>query len=286
MPDTPTWIAADGTEHTLDGTNGVKVLRGVEGRGMPPMTTISDTVAGLDGERVRMARAEPRDVAVPAVVSGANWLDRVRTLASLFDPRRGDGVLRWGDRQLACRYSDGLELDEGEGVPGERQRMVLVFTAHDPMWLDAAPSVELVDVDALAFLSADDADPWFGWSIVASDAAGGFTVVNDGDDDAWPVWTVQGPGAGMLRLTNDATGELLELTGMNLIGGEKLIIDTRPGAKTVRGPAGENLWPDMTDDSTLWPIVRGSQQVTVELEGAVAGESNVRLEWLRRWLTV
>src|SRR5690606_30435067 len=133
--------------------------------------------------------------------------DRIRRLASLFDPRRGDGRLRvsgpHGSRELVCRYASGFGLDEEE-EPGQGwQRAVVVFVAHDPFWVDVTPSVRLVDIAAQAFLSSGPTDPWFPWQVVSSSAVGGFVVDNDGDDDAWPVWTVQGPGAGRLRLAND-----------------------------------------------------------------------------------
>lgn len=288
MADVHTWIAPDGTSHVLDGTAGVKVLRGVEGRGMPPVETITDEIAGLDGSRPRLSRLTDREAVLPVLVKG-DVRQRLRTLASLFDPRRGNGRLRATidgiERELVCRYDEGMELDESDGT-GAWQRAVLVFVAHDPMWLDVDPSVELVDVEASAFLSSGPTDPWFGWQLVASDAVGGFNVDNDGDDLAWPQWTIQGPGLGLLRLTNDVSGEKIEIADVNLTAGQKILIDTRPGHKTVVGPDGVNLWPDLSDDSVLWPIERGSQTVTVTLEGAEAGETNVRLSWVRRWLTV
>jgi len=148
------------------------------------------------------------------------------------------------------------------------------------------PQVELVNVEAQTFLSSGPSDPWFAWQLVSSSAVGGFTVDNDGDDLAWPRWTVQGPGAGALRLNNATTGETIEIADVALAAGEQIAIDCRPGFKTVVGPSGENLWPDLSDVSSLWPLGRGTQTVTVELEGAEAGISNVRLEWRKRWLTV
>lgn len=289
MADTHTWIDPDGTSQPLDGSAGVKVLRGVRGRGMPPMETISDELAGLDGARPRLSRAGVRDVTLPVLVRGATVRERLRTLATLFDPRRGDGRLQVdidGEvRELVCRYAQGLELDEGEAVQGAWQRAVVVFDAHDPMWCDVDPQISTVEIANDPFLSDDGEDPWFPWQLVESDAEGGFNITNDGDDVAWPMWTIQGPGVGQLTLTNTATGEVIS-AAVDLEAGDKLTIDTRPGAKTVVGPDGENLWSDLSDDSVLWPLQRGSQTVTVSLEGAEAGESRVRLEWLRRWLTV
>lgn len=288
--ESPVWRDPDGTSHALDGSNGVLVTRGIEGRGMPPMQTVTDELAGLDGTRPRISRAHERDTILPVVVYGADNRDRVRTLASLFDPRRGDGRLQVDGRELICRYREGLGLDESDGgldADGSGwQRAVLVFVAHDPLWRDVDPTVELVNVEANTFLSSGPDDPWFPWQLVSSDAVGGFNVDNDGDDLAWPRWTIQGPGSGLLSLSNGTSGEKIEISSVSLAAGEQIAIDTRPGHKTVTGPGDTNLWPDLSDDSTLWPLERGSQTVTVTLEGAEAGVSNVRLEWRRKWLTV
>ena len=279
MPDL-TWVAPDGSAHQLAVT--FVNERGTAGRWAPPVTYSEDAVAGLDGTRLRHIRMQPREVAVPLLLQG-DYQAGMRTWMARFDPRRGDGKLRDGERELVCRYVGGAE-QAADSVPSVR-RFVAVFRAFDPLWRDVDPTVELVDIAAQSFLSADDTAPWFPWQLVSSSAVGGFTVDNNGDDDTWPVWTVQGPGAGLLRLVNDTTGEHIEIADVALAAGEQLHIDTRPGAKTVTGPDGSSLWPDLSDDSILWPIVRGSQTVTVELEGAEAGSSNVRLEYRRRWLT-
>lgn len=295
MLDTLTWIAPDGDEIVLtDLVDLIDIEPGMVGRGIPPVRVTGDELAGVDGQRVRHVRYQAREVEIPVTIEHASPEDlrsKLRQLGSLLDPKRGDGKLRAeGDgasRELLCRYTGGLELTESfaASVVGW-VRAVLILTAHDPLWRDVEPSVELVDVEANAFLSSDSGDAWFPWQLVDSDAVGGFTVDNDGDDDAWPQWTIQGPGSGLLKLENSTSGETIEISNVDLAAGEKITIDTRPGYKTVTGPSGENLWPELSDDSILWPLERGSQKVTVTLEGAEAGVSNVRLEWRRKWLTV
>lgn len=280
MPDI-VWVDPSGSEFPFDQSRGVTVTRGISGRGMPPVVNVADQVAGLDGSRPRLSRAHDREVVLPLAFIGEGWLGQVRELATMLDPRRGDGKLRVTSggvtRELVCRYSQGLELVEE--LP-HIQRAPLVFVGHDPLWRDVTPTVRLVDIAALAFLK----DPWFDWSLVGSTALGRFVIDNDGDDVAWPVWIVQGPG-GPVTLTNDTTGEVIEVD-VSLAAGEQLRIDTRPGAKTVVGPADENLYPQLSDRSVLWPLVRGAQTVTVTLPDAEAGVSNVRLEYRRRWLSV
>lgn len=274
-----TWVDGTGVEHPM-ATADLVVERGVSGRYGPPVSIASSPVAGLHGARVRNVRYEPREVAVP-MNAGADWRESVRDWSSRFDPTLGDGRLRCGTRELVCRYTGGLE-NAAETAPTFR-RWVALFTAFDPLWRDVEPSVQVVAVDEIPFLSSPPEAPWFPWVLVGSDAMGGFTVTNDGDDVAWPVWTVQGPGH-TPTLTNATSGERIEVD-VTLAAGEQMVIDTRPGAKTVQGPDG-NLWAELTDDSELWPLLRGSQEVEASLADAVSGQSRVRLEFRRRWLSV
>lgn len=272
------WVDPDGAVWPLS-TATVKVGHGVTGDAAPPVGWSDDPRPAGPGSRLRTIRWAAREVAVPVHLTGDPRAE-LRAWAARFDPTRGDGKLRVGDRQLTVRYIGGLEQAPWS-VPQIRSAIVL-FRAFDPFWEDVTPDVRVSQVDAVAFLSASGSDPWFPWVTVDVDVAGGFTVVNDGDDQAWPVWQVQGPG-GPITMTNLATGATIEVDTV-LAAGEMLTVDTRPDVKTVTGPGNVNLWPDVSDTSTLWPIVPGSQTVQVGIADATAGQTQVRLEWRRRWL--
>ena len=278
-----TWVAPDGTTVPFDASTGICLRRGMSGRYMPPVEHVTDDVAGLDGAQVRKTRYAARDVTIPVTVTGAGYQSTLRYLASKLDPER-PGRLRVGDRQLVARYAEGLEVDEAEGLFDRHRPAVLVFTAHDPMWEDVTATTVIADAGGDAFLSPDADTPWFTWRIAADEAVGSFLIDNDGDRYAWPRWTIQGPG-GSVTLENRTTGERIELD-VALDAGERVEVDTRPGRKTIIGPDGGNLWPDASDDTTLWPLQTGSQTVEVVMPDAEPGETNVRLEYRRRWLTV
>ena len=285
-------VSADGTVTALtDLVDDIDVLAGLTGRFAPPAELVADRVANRDGARLRVARADVRDIVIPLSVeplSEPALRARLRDLVSAVWPSRGDVLLRAvrpeGARQIRGRYAGGLEIveDFGTTVSGVANAG-LVLRCFDPFWEDVDPDVSFAKVDAIAFLSSDSQEPWFPWQTVEVDVQGGFTVNNDGDDLAFPVWTVQGPG-GAITLVNITTGQTLEIDTA-LSAGQQVRIDTRPDVKTVVGPAGVNLWPQVTDPSTLWPIVRGSQLVNVQIVDAVPGETQVRLEWRRRWLS-
>ncbi|MFE9404810.1 hypothetical protein ACFYNY_24115 [Streptomyces sp. NPDC006530] len=67
------------------------------------------------------------------------------------------------------------------------------------------------------------------------------------------MWTVYGPLTG-LTLENVTTNQSFRLRdSVTVPAGKALVIDTRPGIKTVQLD-GMNAWPQMTSDSALWPL--------------------------------
>lgn len=278
------WVPPAGDPVTLP------VRDPVSGRGHPPVQLATDQIVGQPGATVRHVRHAVRVLDLPVLLAADDRLafrDLLHAYAQALDPTRGEGRLRVTEpgraaRELRCRYTGGLELNENDP---EWQLAVLTFRGHDPLWQDAAATVRTIGVDDVAFLSPDAATPWYPVQVIAADALGNFEVDNDSDTAVWPVWVVQGPGAGLLSLANDTSGQVIELADVALQAGEQIVIDTRPGAKTAVGPDGTSLWPDLSDASELWPLERGPQRVTVLLEGAAPGESSVRLEYRRRWLT-
>ncbi len=279
MGDRYVWLDAADREHDLP------VVDPKEGAGMPPIELASELVPEQAGARFRHARHDVRVVDLTlAPRSFAGDPDEVRTkLRSLYralDPVRGAGRIRrirpsGESRDLVCYYSGGLELEERDPA---WQVAVATFRAFDPYWRDSSDALVTFG-DANAFF------PVLPLEVSSEETLGATTVTNDGDVDTWPVWEVVGPGDN-LRLINDTTGKVLELTaagGVALAAGETITIDTRPGAKTVRLGDGTNLYPKLTTASSLWPLIRGTQAMTIELQN-VATESRVNLTYRRRYL--
>lgn len=285
------WVEPSGQATPLS-TGDVQVVRGLQGRGMPPIEYADEQVAGRGGSRLVDVRHGTPEVAVPLRVRGASSRAEarqvVRQWARRFDPVRGDGAIRstlgGQSRRLNCRYVGGMELDETSlPMAAGMAQFVAVFRAFDPYWEDAVARTNALQVEALAFLSPDSQTAWYPWQVVDAGIAGGFNINNPGDVDAWPVWTVQGPG-GPVIVSNNTTGQVLEV-GVSLASGQQVRIDTRPDRKTVTGPGGSNAWPLVSDQSELWPLRRGSQLITVFMDGSVPGETQVLLEWRARWLS-
>jgi phage-related protein len=287
VTETLTFFNPGDEEVELTGSDYSTVLWGVNGRFMPPVDFVEDETPEREGARVRRVKIRPREITVPVLLEGSSQTDlrqQLRTIVRRLYPVAGDGRLRCvapdgATRELVCRYSQGLEGDEGTGDGGVKYlAAVLVFrAAEDPFWrAQTATEIDFTTGEPPAFF------PFFPLELAESSIFGGITVTNEGDVEAWPIWTITGPG-GPLTLTNDTSGESLVLATV-LSAGEQITIDTTPGIKTVTLDDSTNLYPDLDPGSSLWPLQPDDNAVTVELVDATV-DSAVALSYRARYLT-
>lgn len=279
------WISAGGT------TTSLYVQPGGNGRFAPPVVIHEDEVPGIAGSRFREARHGPREFPLPIFLEAATEAAKrlaLRTLVREMDPVRGDGKIRvyspTGDqREISCRVVAGLGLEEDiqNAYPGW-QKAVPMFRAFDPYWYATADTIATFTTGATATFF-----PIFPLRLSASEVFVDGSVANDGDLETWPVWEITGPGSAIV-LRDLGNGALTSLTsglgGVALGAGESVEVDTRPGVKTVTKSDGTNLWPYLSTDSELWPLLAGSTSFRVEMGGATTA-SSVRLSYRPRYLS-
>lgn len=274
------WVDPDGVSTTLHGGAGVFAVWNVSGRFSPPAEFEEEGIPEGDGARLLAVHHGPNDIVLPVWLQAATQAElrtSVRALVSSMNPKRGDGTLRitspLGDqREVVCRVVTGLEGAEriGDTTGDAAQMLPLVFRAHDPYWQDAADTMSgpwTVGSSPGSFF------PMFPVRLASSEVFAQVTVVNSGDEDAWPVWTITGPGLNP-KLVNLTTGKTLNLASYTIAAGEVVTIDTRPtGAsrKTVTSSTAGNLYSKVT--GALWPFVRGSNSVSIEMGGGTAASS-------------
>jgi hypothetical protein len=257
-----------------------------QARMMPPVTNTTIRVPQAQGSRWRSARHEERLLALPVVVPGPqSGRDELRRWAMALDPLKGQGTLTvvvgpWAGRQLVCVYDAGLD-DFAEEYP-LLGLTTLAFRAADPYWQDSIESNVVAGINTTAykwfpFAGSFPAQPLI---LGASDVFAAVTIANNGDVDTWPVINVVGPGTD-LTITNQTTGLHEHLTG-TIAAGSTVIIDTRPGRKTVTVD-GFNAFGRLTPDSTLWPLVTGPNRITIGFATATV-DSLATFTWRNRWL--
>jgi phage-related protein len=274
-------------EVALVGSANAEALWAPTGRFMPPIEFVEEETADREGARIRRTKVMPREIAVPVLFTGTTPSDlrqQMRAITRKMYPALGDGRLVCtapdGEvREVVCRYRDGLQGDETTNDSGQLTTMgLLVFrAAEDPFWRAQTPTEE-------SFTSGTPPEffPIFPLVLAASSLFGDITLTNDGDVEAWPVWTITGHGSG-LALTYAATGERLSMSTV-LGDGETIVIDTRPGVKTLTKNDGSNLWPDFDPTGSLFAFQPGPITVTVYLVDSTE-DSSVAVSFRPRYLT-
>lgn len=280
------WIAPNGVQTSLMDEDTFQVLWGVDGRFMPPVDLVEDLIPEESGSVLRQVRFGPREVGLPLDVratSEQGLRALLRSLLTLFNPTRGDGVLRSigpaGDiRDLNCRYRAGMELRESQGESGETwQRAMVVFRAFDPFWYDANDIRLDFGTVATPFF------PFLPMRLSGSSVISDFSIFNTGDESAWPVWTISGPGSDPV-FRNTTTGKSLSLV-TTLAVGDVVVIDTRPRRKTIIKNGVTNLYPTLNPAGSLWPIGVGNNDISLTMTGTTAA-SKIEVAYKRRFLGV
>jgi hypothetical protein len=286
MSEKISWIDPDGTENSLN-TDNYRVLMGANGRFMPPVSFVEEFIPFQYGSALRQVNIQPREVDLPLVIQGKDEIEvrsKIRELLHLFNPLRGDGRLKVtapdnSQRELYCRYAGGLEILESTDSKGFcRQKIILVLKAFDPFWYDTNTIVQTFTTGQPATFF-----PFFPLRLSSSTVFADVTIDNTGDIETWPEWIITGPGNGII-LRNLTTGEVLNLN-TTLQDGETITIDTRPGKKTVKKNDGTNLFGSLSDDSSLWALRQGKNNVRIEMSSAT-NNSSVQLSYRNRYLGV
>lgn len=283
-----TWVDADG---------GLTVLPAewkARGRFMPPVRIRSDAVPGQSGEIPREVRHGVREFVLPLFWKSADdeaLRTELRDILDKMNPANDDGTPRFGKvrvqsplgdvREITCLYSGGLELDEivDDASGLDWQKIPLTFVAHDPYWYDLSPvsSPVWTVTDVPLFF------PILPVYLAASELVVSETITNTGSVEAWPVWTIRGPGSGII-LKNLTTGLDLSLSGLTLADGQALTIDTRPGVKSVELSDGTDLYEELDAAASLWPLRKGDNTIRLEMSGVNATTSSLQVTYWRRYL--
>ena len=258
-----------------------RTLIGTVGRFMPPIGVTTIPVPAGHGSHYLGSAHLERPVAVPVAIPGpldgqgraAALGAGARPLGGARHPHRGGGDV--GGTAPALRVRGGTGRMGGDQPPGQRRHPavpggVAVLggqpASSPPRWTrttcctPGSPS----SPSSSAPPTPSRCSPW----------------TTRGDVDAWPVVTVTGP-AEDVTVTNLTTGASWHVTGA-LLPGSGLVVDHRPGQKTVRVD-GVNAFDRLAPGSSLWPLARGVNQVDVAA-AATDLDTLITFTWRRQWL--
>lgn len=281
MTESVFWVDPD------DGVTELDCEWDASGRFAPNPVFEADGVPGQSGKRLRFVRHDVHEFAMKFwLYEPSEELLRTTLRSTIYkmDPTRGIGRLRvvapGGDsREIFCRVASGLGVSEvlGEDSAFYAQRIAATFLAHDPYWYAVGDTaiVYTGDTEVATFF------PFFPLRLSASSVfVNDSAISNPGDLEAWPVWTIEGPGSNIV-MSNLTTNESLTLNTA-VSSGQSVTIDTRPGAKTVLNDDGTSLFPLMTATSTLFSLQRGDNHIQVAMDSTTT-TSAIRLAFRPRY---
>lgn len=188
---------------------------------------------------------------------------------------RPDGTAR----QIKVYCTDGMDLSDDD-----RTKSGLMWATY-PVTL-AAPDPFFEDADATSrefgSSTAAGVPPMPPIVLAPSSLLGDTSVDNSGDADAYPVWTIHGPGTP--TLTNTTTGRSFGLD-VSLGDDEVVVVDTRPGMQSAVDQDSVNRWADLVRSSPrdLWQLIPGVNDLNLSIGDSGAG-SKISLSFTRRWL--
>jgi len=261
---------------------------GATGLDMPPFELHSDDSPNLDGSIYRGSRATARQVLLPVYVYGQDRRSMVafkRKLAAALNPKNGPCILMFVEsdgvpRYLQCYYAGGMDGDESADMAGFHWSTYgLQLTAMDPWWYgDSAVSQSWNFGAELPMLGG--AGPFLPLTLAEGTwASNTVTLTNDGDIEAWPIWTITGPLQSLTVTGPDGScWELPPLPGGSpvLASGRTLTVDTRPGYKSLLDDQGTNYYRLLAPAPALWPVPPGTSTATI-LADAGSGTPSVSM---------
>lgn len=276
MPNRYYWVTPGGSQIDLQ-SSPYLILQGMSGHLMPPFAR-SEKWLGELGVLTGL-RPDARDVFLPLLVRAADIDAAMRQIATIFNPRNGDGYLRAVDgsgqaRRLMCRYAGGLE--GGESGAGW-YRVGVRLRALQPYWEaeSAAQYTYTVDQPVLFFSYP------FG---VLSDSTinVGPTLVNGGDVPVYPIITITGRTRNAILKHLD-TGRQVYFPSLAMESGDILTIDMRRENMSVM-LNNNNAYALMDLSSMFWSLAPGQNTLLLIADGSETN-SSIKIEWYERYLT-
>lgn len=285
-----TWTSPAGDVLDLcSDAQGYRSLPGRSGFGIPPREVVYDTNPN-GGGIFRSIQDQVRVLAVPLRVQAdtqADYLARLHRLQRAVRHRYGgqdvpgvitaylpDGSLR----KITAFYSGGLQdhTEDNEDLLMTAQPFpTLEFIALDPYWEGRSVGDSW---------RATAGKAWFGpmpRSLAASQVLGQVTVNLPGDADAYPIWTVTGPG--VPTIANSTTGRSFTFkSSAPVLAGQTVTIDTREEHLSVVDQDGTNLYSSLEQWPDLWTLEPGLNDLTVEMADSTAA-SRVAFTATVRW---
>jgi hypothetical protein len=185
--------------------------------------------------------------------------------------QRPDG----SSRQIAVYTTSGLDTPE----VGLNDLLIYTLTLQtpDPYWTDLAPSQLTYSIGF-----ANGILPLLPIQLAGGTVFGENNIYNPGTANAYPTWTITGPGTPTIR--NNTTGRAWSLNAP-IPSGQVIQVVTKRGQQSAYNiSTATSIWDSLVYSTLrdLWPLIGGNNDVSISIAGATAA-TQVALTWVNRW---
>ena len=282
-PDGNDWNLGD---ESMQNGYACSAITGIEG-----LPVSMQTIPMLDGTSIpSLYLPQPGTITIAiAVTCPASGLEgdyyaNLDAVARAFYNRRNEqpapGYLRiqrpdGSSRQVAVYTTSGLNTPE-VGISNDTI-YTLTLQTPDPYWSDLIQQTANYSISPASGIL-----PLLPVFLAGSTVIGTNTVVNGGNAQAWPIWTITGPGTPTMQ--NLTTGRKWSMNTV-IQAGHVVQVVTKPGQQmAVDTTTGANMWDNLVLSSLrdLWSLMAGSNQISIAMSGSTLATS-VNLAWTNRW---
>ncbi|WXW93154.1 minor tail protein [Arthrobacter phage BrayBeast] len=277
------WTGWDGSEWNLsDPAGGVFITGDVEGLGMPTHQAWVGESPAVHGQYYRGHVVEPRSVFWPIYLysdAGTDeWMDLDRAFWRSLQPGKHGKwsvtTLRGGTRSLSCRFvDDGRHAFPRDPMVRGWASYGVTLVADSPFWTGEPVRRTWSDGE-----ESDIFAQRMPLKIVSGSQLGSAKMTNEGDLEAWPVWTIKGPLSSVTVGVDGATVQW----NVALTGSDILVIDTDPTVQCA--------WLNGVDvtsqlgTANFAPIPAGHEMpLSLTMAGTGSVEASISPRFYRAW---
>lgn len=244
-----------------------------------------DQAGGRDGGLIGPNSVAPRTLAIEGAMvapDAATLRDNIRAMRAMLGPRR---TVIWEQYDFGERVRMGLvcrAVGDFRSTPvmghqrgGVATRFSFTLVAANPPWkYGTGPALSACMGLPASSVSGRTYSKTYSWNYGAVTNPGGqINVVNDGDIDAWPVFTITGAVDNPV-ISNESTGQSFTLTS-SVASGQTVTIDGRTG---VINPSQYRIV------GRPFPLVPGNNTIRWRAtSGTFTVDASLCLSWRNTW---
>lgn len=272
---------------TNDQGYGYRLQPGAEGLGLADVENVMEELTrGSIHQLSRLTAGETFLPIMSRTTSNTALKDMRRELARVLRPAAGtvDVVIvdpvTGDERRRSAYYRTGLGAPAWRSPRSELHGVVLDYA--DPLWRGASRRAAwTLSTVIKPYWSSFPRLPHYPARLSSSTILGRREFTISGDADTHPVWEFRGTGEDLLIQCNHC-GDRIFIEGEVPDG---LRIDTHPHIDDITAPGWDpaDLWNKVSDDTSLFHLQPGSQEVTMSVVGAT-GATEVILTYAEQWM--